>query len=314
MEENKSGNIILNIKNNYVMKVIFRYLKKNKFLTIIKYNKRMQKIFEMDLDYYRNFAKIEIELELINLHDKEKPILRGYPKFINYINEEKKQYYHIYFNNDYKKEIYNNCFSSEDIIEKIKIVIDYNIDSLCGLFKDCKYITKIRFTKFYRKDIIDMSYMFYECSDLEELDISNIYTDNVADMRAMFFRCFSLKKLNVSKFKTDNITDMSNMFYECSSLTELDLSNFNTKNVCHMSNMFSKCYLLKDLNVSNFNTENVTYMPDMFSECCSLKDLNISSFNFNNVKLLNHMFALCPEELKDKIKKENKSIGNEAFE
>ena len=77
--------------------------------------------------------------------------------------------------------------------------------------------------------------------------------------------------------------------------------------------MFSKCYLLENLNVSNFNTENVTYMPDMFSECCSLKDLNISSFNFNNVKLMSHMFANCPDELIKKIKKENKSIGNEAF-
>ena len=86
MEENKKGNIILNVKNNYIMKVIFGYIKKNKFLTIIKYNKKIQKIFEMDIEYYRNFAKIEIELELINFKVIENKNEWGYTKFINSSN------------------------------------------------------------------------------------------------------------------------------------------------------------------------------------------------------------------------------------
>ena len=303
MAENKKGNIIFNIKNIYIIKVTFECLKKNKFFTIIKYSKKIQKLCNIDLETYKKFAKIEIELELIKSYDINNPFELSSSNFIHIIDDEKKHYYHIIFDNDYNKDI-----------QKITIVIDYNIDSLCGLFKDCKNINKINFTKFYRKDIVDMSYMFYECSDLTDLDISNIYTDNVQDMRAMFFRCSSLKKLNLSKFKTNNVKDMSNMFYECCSLTELNLSNFNTKNVCHMNNMFYKCCLLKELNLSSFNTENTNYMIDMFCDCLSLKDLNISNFNFTNGKSMNHMFANCSEELKEKIRRKNKNIKNEAFQ
>ena len=315
MEENKNGKIFLNIKSNFIKKVIFEFLEKNKFLTIIQYNKNIQNIFNINLDNYKKEAKIELDL-LFNINNENEQEEFNPIQFINQIEVKNKDYYHIYFDNDCKKEIKSIYIEFEEIfdLQKIKIIIDYNVKSLCGLFKDCKNINKIKFVKFNRKDITDMSYMFYNCFNLKELDISKIYTDNVQDMRAMFFKCGSLEKLNFSKFKTDNVKDMSNMFYECSSLVELNLSNFNTQNVQYMSNMFNKCSSLVNLNVSSFNTENVIYMPDMFSECSSLKELNISNFNFSNIKLMSHMFAFCSDELKEKIKKENTHLKNEVFE
>ena len=65
MEENKNGKIFLNIKSNFIKKVIFEFLEKNKFLTIIQYNKNIQNIFNINLDNYKKEAKIEIELDLL---------------------------------------------------------------------------------------------------------------------------------------------------------------------------------------------------------------------------------------------------------
>jgi hypothetical protein len=49
------------------MKITFECLKKNKYFTIIKYSKKIQKLCNIDLETYKKFAKIEIELELLKL-------------------------------------------------------------------------------------------------------------------------------------------------------------------------------------------------------------------------------------------------------
>ena len=49
----------------------------------------------------------------------------------------------------------------------------------------------------------------------------------------------------------------------------------------------------------------------MFSCCSSLKELNISNFNTNNVTDMNLMFYKCSDELKKKIKEQNKNINIE---
>ena len=45
----------------------------------------------------------------------------------------------------------------------------------------------------------------------------------------------------------------------------------------------------------------------MFYECSYLKELNISNFYTNNVTNMSDMFYGCSDELKSKIKKQNKS-------
>ena len=51
----------------------------------------------------------------------------------------------------------------------------------------------------------------------------------------------------------------------------------------------------------------------MFSGCSSLKELNLSNFNTNNVINMGLMFDGCSNELKNKIKSDNKNIKEEAF-
>ena len=94
-------------------------------------------------------------------------------QFIN-IKEEDKKYFHLYFNDNKKKEIDNTSLDIDDNVYKISIIIDYQIKSFSGLFDYCKCIESIKFKKFYRNDITDMSGMFRGCSSLKELNLNNL--------------------------------------------------------------------------------------------------------------------------------------------
>ena len=54
-------------------------------------------------------------------------------------------------------------------------------------------------------------------------------------------------------------------------------------------------------------------MYGMFWGCSSLKELNLDNFNTNNVTNMRYMFTGCSDDLKRKIKSENKNIKDEAF-
>ena len=138
-----------------------------------------QKIFY--INHYKAYSetKTSIELDII-------PMKGEYGKFIN-INEEDKKYLHIYFNDNKKKEIENTYLDEDENVSKISIIIDYQIKSFKGLFFNCKCIESIKFKKFYRNNVTDMSGMFYGCSSLKELNINNFNTNNVTDMSWMFY-------------------------------------------------------------------------------------------------------------------------------
>ena len=66
-----------------------------------------------------------------------------YGKFIN-IKEEDKKYFHIYFNDNKKKEIENTSLYEDDNVSKISIIIDYQIKSFSELFYNCECIESIK--------------------------------------------------------------------------------------------------------------------------------------------------------------------------
>ena len=291
---NKSKFDFDNLKSDYFLIRIFDIMKKNKTLEILKYNKKLQKRLNLNINDYKKYSQIysSIELEL-----KTNEYIYG--RFINIFDEEK-QYYRIYFNNS-KKEISRNYLKYKEKVETIKIIINYQVKSFIELFLDCKCISSIYFKKFYRNNITDMNWMFSKCTLLKEIDSTNFNTNNVTNMSGMFYECSSLKELNLNNFNTNNVTNMAWMFCKCSSLEELNLSNFNTNNVENMYCMFHKCSSLKKLNVSNFNFHNVTDMVNMFFGCSLLKELNISNYINNNKADMNGMFDGCSDELKKKI-------------
>ena len=108
-------------------------------------------------DYIEIFSEIysSIEIEI-------KPVIEKYGKFIK-INKDNEKYIHIFFN-DNKEEIKRNYLKEKEIAIKIKIIIDYQVKSFKGLFKNCECIDYIYFKKFNRNNINNMGDMFYKCS------------------------------------------------------------------------------------------------------------------------------------------------------
>ena len=88
------------LKSNYFLKNIFDFLPKKKALEIIKLNKTIQERLNLSINDYKNYSEqfSPIEIEIIPAKDE-------YGKFINRL--DKKEYYHIYFN-DRKEEIKRN--------------------------------------------------------------------------------------------------------------------------------------------------------------------------------------------------------------
>ena len=139
MEKIKSINSLEKIKNKYILKQILDNLRPIILLKLLKYNKNLQNKIDKKLsDYKKEYSKIVIEII---------PAENKYGTFIHIYNN--KQYYHIYFNDD-KEEIKRNEIKEGDKISKIKIVLDYEIKTLCNLFVYCKCIRKINFIKFNR--------------------------------------------------------------------------------------------------------------------------------------------------------------------
>ena len=147
---NKTSKSKLNlIKSNYILSKIYNNLCKKYKLMMIKYNKRLQNRLNISIKDYIKFCEIEIEITSYKSG-----------KFIN-INENYKSYYHIYFN-ERKEETKNQYFIFfGEGVTKIRIIIDYQVNSLKGLFSECECIESINFKKFGRGNIVDMSYMFF---------------------------------------------------------------------------------------------------------------------------------------------------------
>ena len=227
-------NLINNIKSIYIMKQVFNYLKEKPKLGIIKYNKKIQTKLNIDINDYKTFNKIEIEIfpiYEINYDEDEKFEDEEFESEYGFINFEKNMgsYYHIYFKEEAIKNIeyedeFGRVFLDEDSnIKKIKIIIDEEVKSLRNLFGACICIEKINFIKFNTNNIINMESMFYFCTSLKEINLNNFNTNNVKNMKNMFRYCSSLEKLNLNNFNTNNVIDMSCMFYNCSSLKQLNL-------------------------------------------------------------------------------------------
>ena len=112
---------------------IFDNLSKNKFMNIIRYSKKYQKLVNKKLKDYKNeYFKIEIEII---------PKENIYGNFINIAIKITKENVNFFFNNN-NEEIKRSFITKNDNITKIKIIIRHKINSLNYFFKDCKCIKK----------------------------------------------------------------------------------------------------------------------------------------------------------------------------
>ena len=278
INSNKNSSIS-DIKSKVILKKIFSHLEENKYLNMIHYNKTLQNILNKDINDFKNYSRIELEITLV---DKNKsPFCWNwfnkdeYGKYINFYNN--KSHYHIQIIDD----------------KTVTIILDYEINSFSRMFQRCHYIKKINFIRFKRKNIIDMSYMFNECEYLEEINFTNFITNNVNNMSHMFYGCSSLKELNLNNFNTSNVTNMCDMFYGCSTLNKLNIFNFDTSKVTSMNFMFYGCTKLEEIIIYEFDTSNVKYMNSMFKKCRRLNDKKFLYLDTSNTINKKDMFKYC---------------------
>ena len=188
------------VRSRYILDKIFDNLSLHRALDIIKHTKKLQNKLNKGLKDYKNY--FQIELELIPTDDALGEFI-NIPKF----NESQ---YHIYFNESRReRKLYK--INKSDKVKKINVKIDKykNNNSLYKLFSQIQCVKEIRFKKFYRKDIQNMSYMFEGCVSLEKVCFYNFNTDSVTNMAHMFSGCKSLKEVNVEIINTRNVTNMS---------------------------------------------------------------------------------------------------------
>ena len=270
------------IRSKYVAQIIFRHLREDFVLKLVKYNIAMQKRLNISIQDYKEYKNIV--LEIIPIIDVAMTNV-----FIN-LKKEDINNVRIYFDD---KLVNSNYFEENERISKIKIFLKINGNSLNGLFSFCDCIKEITFIKFKKYNIINMTEMFYNCRNLIKITFNDFYTANVVNMSGMFAWCTALKELDLTKFKTEKVTSMNDMFFQCNSLEKLNVSSFDTKNVKNMYSMFNKCSSLVELDLSSFQTSKVTNMIEMFNECSKLKTLNIYNFDINdNIKSYN-IFNQC---------------------
>ena len=168
INKKEAKDLYKNIKSDYFLQKLFNNLLKKKSFDIIKYNNDIKERLNISIKDYKEYSEIYslIEIELKTAKNK-------YDQFIH-IDKENEKYYHIYFN-DNKEEIKRNYLEKNENVDKVKIIINYQIKSFEGLFQYCRCIESINFKKFYRNNINNMKYMFNECSSLKQLNLSKSF-------------------------------------------------------------------------------------------------------------------------------------------
>ena len=113
MEETNEKFSLHQVKSSYILKRILDNLERNKFFNLIRYNKKLQKRLEKNIDDYKN-EYLKVELEII-------PIGNNFNIFINQSGKE--SYYHFYIN-DNKEELKRNYLLRNDKATKVKVILD----------------------------------------------------------------------------------------------------------------------------------------------------------------------------------------------
>ena len=98
------SNKLRKLKSDYFIQKFFGYMPERKSLETIRYNKNIQKRINININHYKAYSEeySSIELHIIPMKGK-------YGKFIH-IKKEDKKYFHIYFNDNKKKEIEISSF------------------------------------------------------------------------------------------------------------------------------------------------------------------------------------------------------------
>ena len=185
------------IKSNYILKIIFSYTKKVKY-ELVRYNKDAQKRLDLSINDYIHYYKEYNETVIDIVFDRKKSLKDKLIVFL--INSN---YSHVYI--EEKKEELTIDSIKGITTNKIKLILDAELESFKELFYNYDFISEINFVKCKRRNIVDLSKMFSGCRSLKSLNISELYTNNVTNMEEMFAGCSNLSNLELLNFNTNNV-------------------------------------------------------------------------------------------------------------
>ena len=260
LDANKPLCHIERVHSPLIRKIILRHLNEHIFLEIVKYNKKLLRDVKFTIDEYVYYDDQDspIILEIL-------PKAGVYGTFINLMKKDK-DYVKVYFDNSVF-ESKTNFITKKMGVKKIKIVITRHFKDFKYLFARTEVPEYMRFLKFDRTNITDISKMFMGCCNLKYVDLR--------------------------KFRTDKVTSIACMFYDCHLLEYADLSNFNINELEDASGLFYNCYALKTVKLFKLGFGKLKTIYCMFSYCYHLNTLIIKDMK-PNYKLNNrHVFYGC---------------------
>ena len=96
-KQGQSNHKLRKLRSDYFIQKFFEYVPERKSLETIRYNKSIQKRINININHYKAYSEqySSIELDIIPKNGK-------YGEFIK-IKEEDKKYFHIYFNDNKKR-------------------------------------------------------------------------------------------------------------------------------------------------------------------------------------------------------------------
>ena len=200
------GNLI-DIKSKYIIKKIFDFFAFNKTLEIIKCNKNIQSLLDINKDNYQEYSELEIQIKLAK---------NKFGRFIN-LPEKYENKFKIYFDNSKKEVIKKYEINKEDKIRKIKITSTYKHKKIQKTFQYCNCIEEISI-RCYRSFFNNLNCLFLNCSSLKKIDFIHFHTENINNINGMFKGCKSLEEITFNSFNTENMIEMSSLFNGCKSL------------------------------------------------------------------------------------------------
>ena len=104
---------INNIKSKFILKRIFGFLAKKQKMRIIKNNNNIKTKLNININDYKKLYEV-VEIEIIPADNK-------FGRFINILNDEEEDNYHIFFN-DSKEEIKRTYINQSDKVKKIRVL------------------------------------------------------------------------------------------------------------------------------------------------------------------------------------------------
>ena len=170
--------------------------------------------------------------------------------------------------------------------------LNFNADTLNGMFADCASLTSEGLNLPGTKDVTDMKGAFKGCSSLTTLEFENL--NKIIFAANAFHSCTNLTSVYLKGIGPSSpLQELNNTFYGCTNLTDIRIDGATLpEEVRFMNNAFSYCSSLQTLPpIPEFLND--CEMASCCSHCASLTDEGMYKNIPTKVTTINTMYYNC---------------------